>query len=239
MSRRVPGVGSFWAAEANYAAAPDLEGYPVRPYPVVFQIPVRALVGEGDPVVLHRHARTLTVSCELAFVLGDAAYCLSESEAAARVQEYRVMAAFRDLSTLDYIGPDAPAREAYMWSRIARWADDSHCLGARVRPADAGFPAAGAMRLAVDGAGEVGGDTAAYLHRAAAVIAMLSRSITLQAGDVFSLGRAGEALTIPAELRLEQGARVSASIEGVGTLTTAIRDLRQPGEARPSDLWWL
>jgi len=75
-----------------------------------------------------------------------------------------------------------------------------------------GHPAAGRIRLDVDGAIRQDGDLANQIWPVADVIAALSRFVTLRAGDLIFTGT-------PAGVgRIERGSTITAAIDGIGEL---------------------
>ena len=82
------------------------------------------------------------------------------------------------------------------------------------------------MRLAVDGCGAVSGNTDEYQFLAPTILSFISRQITLFPGDVVTLGRVAEQLTIPCNRRLPRGTVLHASIEGVGEVISPLVDQR-------------
>jgi 2-keto-4-pentenoate hydratase/2-oxohepta-3-ene-1,7-dioic acid hydratase in catechol pathway len=87
------------------------------------------------------------------------------------------------------------------------------------------------MRLSLDGAGEVQGNTDEHVLRAPKLLALLSRHSTLFPGDVITLGRTRDLLTVPVEQRLPEGTALQASIEGIGEVRRPVEDERElPGD---------
>jgi 2-keto-4-pentenoate hydratase/2-oxohepta-3-ene-1,7-dioic acid hydratase in catechol pathway len=86
------------------------------------------------------------------------------------------------------------------------------------------------MKVTVDGSRPVITWASDYLHRAPAVIAALSQFATLQPGDIISLGRAGEMVTLVADQPLAAASRVVAEIANIGQVTAIIRDGRRQAD---------
>jgi len=231
----------FWALVGNYRRAGEMEGFPPsRSWPWAFCCPVGALTTEGNPIPLHKYSRQITVGCELAFVVDRDARDLNETDAESYIREFRVMAAFNNPFHMDWL-LEPSQQETAVWTRcMSRWGDSLNCLSnARVTPADAASLEQTNMRIAIDGISEVITNTADYVHRAGGVLAFLSHDIGLLAGDVITLGRAGDVLTIPVDMALPEGITVVAEIEGIGELRTSILDQRERREVRPGWKWWL
>lgn len=92
------------------------------------------------------------------------------------------------------------------------------------------YPATGqegrAIRLALDGIGEVSGNTDEYPLFTPHILAFVSAQITLFPGDVSTLGRIASRLEVSAEQQLPANARVPMTIEGIGTVTSPVSDER-------------
>ena len=226
----------LWLCEANYRAAPEMEGLPLRPHVLAYQAPVTSLT-EGGPVILPPHARTVSCACELAVELDRALHRADEDGALAAIRGYRVLAAFRDSSLIEEVPLPTP-RDVGVCAYYARWADTFNCAGPLVPAGRVETPYGAAMHIEIVAAAEALGPahshTSGYLHRAPAVLSALSRFATLQPGDVVSLGRAGALLVVPAGRHLPAGSRVLAEIAGIGRLETTIED-RRAAIGRPAD----
>ena len=85
------------------------------------------------------------------------------------------------------------------------------------------------MRLAVDGVGELTCNTDEYVLDAAQVLAFLTQWITVFPGDVVTLGRTGERLTVATGRRLGKDTTLTASIQGIGDVQATFIDKRMGG----------
>jgi len=218
----------LWLCEANYRAVEELEGIPPRPHVLAYQAPATSLT-EGGPVVLPAHGRTIACACELAAELDREVYQADEKAATEAIRGYRVLAGFRDSSLIEEV-PLPTARDEGVCVYYARWVDTFNCVGPLGLPDQVGDLYDARMSVKIDGFEPVVTHTGDYLHQAPAAIVTLSRFATLQAGDIISLGRAGEMVTIPPDPRLADGTRVVAEIEGVGRVESLIKDLRQQAD---------
>jgi 2-keto-4-pentenoate hydratase/2-oxohepta-3-ene-1,7-dioic acid hydratase in catechol pathway len=226
---------NLWTTDGNYKRAFELEEIPIRDdYVYCHLTPMNALSGEGDPIVFHPSAGRVTVSCDLAFMMGKTGKGIPEEEALDYVGAYHIMAAFKDWYWLDNTpppvhNPEQMQRNHWHWlAKFSRWTDGFNCLSqTRATPAELPNPYSSRMRIAIDGVGEVITTSADYVHHVPSILAHMSRTITFLRGTVFSLGQAGEVLTIPADRRLPEGTMVHAEIEGIGGMSTPIIDQRQ------------
>ena len=79
------------------------------------------------------------------------------------------------------------------------------------------------MLLSIDGVGEVSGNTDEYLLLAPGILSFLNQQIALFPGDVVTLGRISNLITIPAEKDLAEAITLHASIEGIGEVRSPVR----------------
>ena len=124
---------------------------------------------------------------------------MAEEDAADYVLGYMPLAVLHDSSFAEPIRQPASPQESNLPAVYARWADGFNIAGGPpvAMPPDA--IAGRAMRLALDGSGEIECNTDEYVLRAPQILAFLSQWITVFPGDVVTLGRTGRRLTVPAD----------------------------------------
>jgi 2-keto-4-pentenoate hydratase/2-oxohepta-3-ene-1,7-dioic acid hydratase in catechol pathway len=225
-------VRHFWTLHGNYEAAPELEDMAHISLPRMIHGPARALSTSGEPIVLAHRAQALSIGPELAFVVGRLACQVSEEDATDYILGYLTLASITDDSFGQHLQEPATPQALSMPRVYGRWGDGYNAVSAQpvalARPADRGHEIRGrAMRLAVDGWGEVIGNTDQYLLLAPAILSFVSRQITLFPGDVITLGRVTERLTVPGNRRLPAGTMLRASIEGIGKISSSLVDERE------------
>jgi hypothetical protein len=84
--------------------------------------------------------------------------------------------------------------------------------------------------FAIDGIGEVAGSADACVLDAATIVSELSRGITLLPGDVIAFGPSSPGLVVPPSHQLPSNTQLTASIEGIGTVTALLTDRRKRAE---------
>ncbi|MCD6291345.1 MAG: fumarylacetoacetate hydrolase family protein, partial [Anaerolineae bacterium] len=198
-------VRHFWTVFGNYRGVSDVEGLAVRSLPRVLNCPARSLAISGEPLRIPRRARTLSMGVELAFVVGRLLHRASLEEALRAILGYLPMAVMRDHSFAEPVQSPATPQERNMPTVYARWADGFNVVSRTPVPLALEEVRGRVMHLAVEGVGEVYGNTDEYVLMGPAVLAFLSRHITLFPGDVVTLGRTRDLLTIPADRRLPEG----------------------------------
>ena len=201
-------VRRIWCVGRNYADhAREMGGNPEREPPFFFAKPADAVVADGAVLPFPRATADLHHEVELALAMGAAGADLDLAAAEAAIFGYAV--------ALDMTRRDLQAeakKTARPWDMAKGF--DLSCPIGTIRPAaEAGAIAAGAIRLDVDGALRQAGDLADMIWSPAECVAALSRLVDLAPGDLLLTGTpAGVAAVAP-------GARLDASIAGVGTLS--------------------
>lgn len=208
----------FWTVFANYRAAPEIEGLAIRPLPRVLNNPGSALAESKSKIVIPDRATTLTVGLELAFVLRQLAYRVTGESAAAYILGYTPMIVLRDASFADPIRFPATLQEANLPAVYARWADGFNVLNSDLVSLKPDDIRGRTMRLAISDLGEIVGDTSEYILLAPQVLAFLTQEITLFPGDVVTLGRTRDLLTLPVDTA-PPTFTVTAAIEGLEQTT--------------------
>jgi 2-keto-4-pentenoate hydratase/2-oxohepta-3-ene-1,7-dioic acid hydratase in catechol pathway len=222
----------FWTVYGNYQAAPEMEAMAHIPLPRVIHGPARALSASGEPIVLARRAQALALGPELAFVVGKLASGVPEEDAADYILGYLALASITDDSFGEHLQEPGTPQALSMPRVYGRWGDGYNAVSPQpvplARAADRGHAMRGRrMRLALDGWGEVSGNTDQYLLPAPAILSFISRQITLFPGDVVTLGRIAERLTAPAGRFLPAGTMLRASVEGIGEISSLLVDERE------------
>jgi 2-keto-4-pentenoate hydratase/2-oxohepta-3-ene-1,7-dioic acid hydratase in catechol pathway len=139
------------------------------------------------------------VGVELAFVVRQLAYRVAEVDASGYIQGYTPMIVLHDAFVADSIRFPATLQEANLPTVYARWADGFNLLNSDLVSLKPDDIRGRAMRLSVPNVGEISGSTDEYVLLAPQVLAFLIQEITLFPGDVVSLGRTRDLLTLPVD----------------------------------------
>ena len=208
--RRVFCVGRNYAEHAREMGAADqADG---REPPFFFMKPQDAVVtGEGEIVVTYPPLTTnLHHEIEMVVALGAGGTNVAVDQALALVFGYAVGL---DLTRRD-LQAQAKAK-GHPWD-MGKGFDQSAVIGRIVPVAEAGHPQAGAIRLHVNGELRQQGDLSDMGWKVADIIANLSTSVTLAAGDLIYTGT-------PAGVgALQRGDRLAGEVAGVGQLLVRI-----------------
>lgn len=184
-----------------------------------FMKPARnAVVGEGGSVHMPIGTAAFDWEVELAAVIGRRARNVSVDAALDHVAGYTVAI---DFSARDHNrAPDT----FYKLDWVAGKANDTCCpLGPRFVPAEAqaDWQDVG-LQLSVNGVGKQDGRTSQMIFSIAEQIAIASRIMTLDPGDVLLTGTPA-GVGVPKGTFLAVGDRVDASIDGIGSLSVLIQ----------------
>jgi acylpyruvate hydrolase len=196
---------------------------PTQPY--AFARYFNSLVGPGEPLVLHQAGKFPDVELELAAVIGLRGKRVSAAKAMDHVAGYTIALdmGYRDLQfppggTVDWV--------------MGKGFDASMAVGPWIVPKEeVGDPYPLKMELKVGGQVRQAGDTGDYLFRIPQVIEHLTQGITLEPGDVISLGTLGGSpgFEFGKETRkLKSGESIEGSIERIGRLVVPVKDEAPP-----------
>ncbi len=219
-------VRHFWTVFGNYHDVERVEGLKVSGTPRVLNCPASALTNSGSTVVIPARANDLHIGVELAFVVNRVAHGVSLEDAADYILGYLPMAALRDSSFADIIQQPASPQEQNLPVVYARWADGFNVVGGPPLPLSADETRGRTMRLTLEGVGEIECNSDEYVLTAPQVLAFLTKWITVFPGDVITLGRTAEMLTVPAGHPLVEGTQLTAQIDGIGSLSARFDDQR-------------
>ena len=208
--RRIFCVGRNYADHAREMGAVDqADG---REPPFFFMKPADALVsGEGDIAVAYPPlTANLHHEVEMIVALGSGGANVAVDAAKDLIFGYAVGL---DLTRRDIQGK--AKEKGHPWD-MGKGFDQSAVAGVLQPVALAGHPAKGRIWLTVNGQPRQDGDLAAMMWKAADIIANLSTSVRLEAGDLIYTGT-------PAGVGpIVRGDVLAAGVDGVGTLKARI-----------------
>lgn len=207
------------AANSRSHLAEQGKPTPTRPY--LFTRFFNSLVGPGEPLLLHAAGSFPDVELELAAVIGQRGKHIAASDAYAHVAGYTIAL---DMGYRDLQYPEGATTADWV---MGKGFDSTMAVGPWVVPKEeVGDPYPLRMELKVGSEVRQAGDTNDYLFRLPEIIAHLSRGITLEPGDVISLGTLGgtPGFEFGKESRkLKAGDTIEGSIERLGRLTIPVK----------------
>jgi 2,4-diketo-3-deoxy-L-fuconate hydrolase len=195
-------------------------GKPIPKQPYFFTRFFNSLVGPSESLVLNPVGTFPDLELELAAVIGQRGKSIPAEKAMDHVAGYTIALdmGYRDLQH--------PAEGPVDWV-MGKGFDATMAVGPWVVPKEeVGSPYPLQMELKVGGVTRQKGDTTDYIFRLPEVVAHLSRGITLEPGDVLSLGTLGG---VPGfepgkeSRKLKPGDQVEATIEKIGRLALTVK----------------
>lgn len=221
------------AANSRSHLAEQKKPTPKQPY--LFTRFFNSLVGPSEPLVLHAAGTFPDVEVELAAIVGKRGKHISAAQAIDHVAGYTIALdmGYRDLQY--------PSEGPVDWV-MGKGFDGTMAVGPWVVPKEeVGEVYPLRMELKVGGAVRQAGATDDYVFRLPQILEHLSRGVTLEPGDVISLGTLGGTPGFEfgnESRRLKSGDQVEASIEKIGRLVIPVRAEAVPlpataGTARP------
>lgn len=199
---------------------------PRQPY--VFPRYFNSLVGPSESLVLSPVGTFPDVELELACVIGQRGKAIPAERAMEHVAGYTIALdmGYRDLQ----FPPDAPVD----WV-MGKGFDATMAVGPWVVPKEeVGDVYPLRMELKVGGVIRQAGDTTDYIFRIPEIVAHLSKGITLEPGDVLSLGSLGGTPGFEfgkESRRLKPGDQIEGSIERLGRLVMPVKAEAPPPPA--------
>ena len=218
MPLAIPRPGKIVCVGLNYRDHAAEGGQDLPKAPLLFAKWPNTLIGDGDAVVLPPESSQVDYEAELGVVIGAKAKRVSERDALDHVAGYICV---NDVSARDLQFADG------QWTRGK--SPDTFCpVGPRLVPREEiEDPQALAIRCVLNGETMQDSSTSQMIFSVAEIIAYVSRSITLEPGDLIATGTpAGVGVFRDPKVLLKDGDEVSVEIEGLGTLTNPVEKER-------------
>jgi len=210
-SGRVYTVGKVVCLARNYTAHIRELGNEVPEKPVIFIKPSTSIVGQGESVVIPSYSADCHHEVELAVLIGKTGRDIAQSEASDYVAGYGVAI---DMTLRDV---QSELKSKGLPWEIAKGFDTSCPLSEFVPKGQIEDPHSLAISLNVDGKERQNASTAFMMRGIPEIIAYISSIFTLEEGDVILTG------TPEGVGPVERGERMTATIEGIGTLEISVR----------------
>ncbi len=205
----IASIGHFIAVGLNYADHAAEAGMPIPAEPLLFSKAPSSLSGPNDDVILPANATKGDWEVELAIVIGEPAYNISEADALSCVAGYTIC---NDVSErtwqLEGTGQWLKGKSAPTFGPLGPWL---------VTPDELGDPQALDMFLDVSGERMQTGNTATMVFTCAQCIAYTSTLMALEPGDVIITGTPpGVGLGKKPPRFLKVGDEMHLGIQGLG-----------------------
>jgi len=201
----------FVAIGLNFSDHARETGSPIPEHPVVFFKAPSCIVGPNDNVMVPKDSTQLDWEVELVVVIGSTARHVAEKDAMRYVAGY-------------CLGNDVSEREFQLKKGASQWSKGKGCdtfgpLGPwLVTKDEIKDPQSLGMWLDVNGERRQTGSTNTMIFGVAAVVADVSRYMTLLPGDVITTGTPpGVALGMKPPVWLKAGDVITLGVDGLGT----------------------
>jgi 2-keto-4-pentenoate hydratase/2-oxohepta-3-ene-1,7-dioic acid hydratase in catechol pathway len=199
----------------NYRDHAEEQGTDLPKAPLLFAKWGNTLIGPGEPIVIPPEVTEPDYEAELGVVIDRTTSQVSESQALDAVRGYICV---NDVSARDLQFADG------QWTRGK--SVDTFCpVGPRLVPREeVDDPQALGIRCILNGAAMQDSTTANMIFSVAEIIAYVSRTITLESGDLIATGTpAGVGVFRDPKVQLQDGDEVTIEIDGLGSLTNPVR----------------
>jgi 2-keto-4-pentenoate hydratase/2-oxohepta-3-ene-1,7-dioic acid hydratase in catechol pathway len=206
--------GKIICVGLNYRDHAEEQGTDLPEAPLLFAKWQNALIGPGEPIVIPPIVTKCDFEAELGVVIGDRARDVSLENALEAVAGYICV---NDVSARDLQFADG------QWTRGK--SPDTFCpVGPRLVPRnEVTDPQALAIRAILNGETVQDSNTSNMVFGVAEVIAYITRTITLEPGDLIATGTpAGVGAFRKPPLYMQPGDEITIEIEGLGSLTNPV-----------------
>lgn len=218
MRRHLPPArraGKILCLGLNYVDHAAEAGLTKPDYPVVFMRAATSLAGHGHPIVRPRVSEQLDYEAELVAIVGRSGRHIAPADALSHIAGYSV---FNDGSVRDY------------QLRTSQWVvgknfDATGGFGPEFVTADELPPGAKGLRIQcrLNGQTVQDANTEDMVFDVAETVALLSQSMTLEAGDLLVMGTpSGVGMVRKPPLWMKDGDICEVEIEGIGVLRNPI-----------------
>jgi 2-keto-4-pentenoate hydratase/2-oxohepta-3-ene-1,7-dioic acid hydratase in catechol pathway len=207
--------GKIVCVGLNYLDHAEESGQDLPKAPLLFAKWPNTLIGDGEPIVLPAEATEVDYEAELGVVIATRARRVSEAQALDHVAGYICV---NDVSARDLQFGDG------QWTRGK--SPDTFCpVGPSLVPRERiDDPQKLAIRCILNGETMQDSTTAQMIFSVAEIIAYVTRTVTLEPGDLIATGTpAGVGVFRDPKVLLKDGDEVTVEIEGVGTLTNPVQ----------------
>jgi 2-keto-4-pentenoate hydratase/2-oxohepta-3-ene-1,7-dioic acid hydratase in catechol pathway len=206
--------GKIICVGLNYRDHAEEQGTALPEAPLLFAKWQNALIGPGEPIVITSLVTKCDYEAELGVVIGERVRDVSAENALEAVAGYICV---NDVSARDLQFADG------QWTRGK--SPDTFCpVGPRLVARDeVPDPQALAIRAILNGETVQDSNTANMVFGVADVIAYVTRTITLEPGDLIATGTpAGVGAFRKPPLFMQPGDEITIEIEGLGSLTNPV-----------------
>lgn len=211
----VPRPGKVIGIGLNYRDHAAESGQPIPTAPILFPKFANSVIGPGEAIVIPPETEQPDYEAELGVVIGRTAHRVPRAEALSYVAGYTCV---NDVSARDL------QFESSQWM-LGKAIDTFLPCGPWLVTADEiPDPQALGIRLTLNGEELQSSSTAQMVFGVAELVASLSRTMTLEPGDLIATGTPpGVGFARKPPIWLRDGDEVTVEVEGIGALTNPVR----------------
>ena len=213
MTVPIPRPGKIVCVGLNYKDHAEEQGAELPAAPLLFAKFTTALIGPGDPIVIPSLVTKCDYEAELGVVIGETVRDVSKENALEAIAGYVVA---NDVSARDLQFADG------QWTRGK--SPDTFCPVGPMTPRDEiADPHALAIRAVVSGDVLQDSTTANLIFGIDEIVSYVTRTTTLEQGDLILTGTpAGVGVFRDPQRLLQPGDEITIEIDGVGSLTNPV-----------------
>jgi 2-keto-4-pentenoate hydratase/2-oxohepta-3-ene-1,7-dioic acid hydratase in catechol pathway len=208
----IPQPGKILCIGLNYRDHAEETGAPIPAEPIVFSKFATAIVGPDDPILLPPDSAKVDYEAELVVVIGEKGRYIPEDQALKHVAGYM---AGHDVSARDW-QTEKPGKQWLLGKSFDTFAPIGPYL---VTKEDIPDPQNLAVTFRLNGQVMQSGNTQKMIFPVSALIAHISRVVTLEPGDIIFTGTPpGVGMARQPAVFLKDGDQCEVEIEGLGVL---------------------
>lgn len=184
--------------------------------PIYYKVNRMAVTGPDTDVHWPAYSKLMDYELEMACVIGKAGRDIPREEARAHIFGFTI---FNDFSARDTQGPEM---ESALGPSKSKDFDGANALGPWIVTIDEFYPDNAAMTVRVNGEVRSAGNSSSMTVKFEDLIAFISTSETLHAGEILGSGTVGGGCGLEAGKLLADGDVIELEIEGIGVLRNRV-----------------
>jgi 2-keto-4-pentenoate hydratase/2-oxohepta-3-ene-1,7-dioic acid hydratase in catechol pathway len=219
-------VRHYWTVYANYKKFVDNQTASYAGYgPRFLNGPASALSSSASHIEIPPRATSLKIGIELALVINKIAAKINAEECDEYILGYTPLISLCDESFKDAVCYQAERSETDVTGLppiYGRWADGFNIVLDQPVKISSEEVIELTMSLAIDNFGCIKGSTCEYIAKAPQILEYITQYITLFPGDVITLGRTAERITIPADALRKKGIKGMGEVDRIGSVSFSL-----------------
>ena len=223
----IKNVRHYWTVFANYKEFVEKQGESYSGYgPRFLNGPASSLSSSVSQIEIPPRATSLKIGVELALVIKKIAFNVKEKESDDFILGYTPLVSMCDDSFKEGIFEPAERSETDVLGLppvYGRWADGFNMVSDHPIKISSIEVKKLEMSLHVEGFGRIEGSTSEYVLMAPQILEYITQYITLFPGDVITLGRTSERITIPADAVRIKKLKGKGDVEKVGSVSFSLK----------------